>query len=192
MRNHRRAAYGVARADEAAQQHALGNYEQLEIKPVPIDGEAIEGGDPNIGKLANGQTLLERARHAWDEALEAGETNGYRNAQSTVIAPTGTIGLLMDCDTTGVEPDFSLVKFKKLAGGGYFKIANQSLRPALEALGYNESQVRDIITYVMGTLDLNEPVPGDDEGAHAGVVPARAGRGRRGASACGRCAADVV
>ena len=76
------------------------------------------------------------AREAWDRALALGEQYGYRNAQTTVIAPTGTIGLLMDCDTTGVEPDFALVKFKKLAGGGYFKIANRSLKPALENLGY--------------------------------------------------------
>ncbi|MCA9307211.1 MAG: vitamin B12-dependent ribonucleotide reductase, partial [Phycisphaerales bacterium] len=89
----------------------------------------------------------------------------YRNAQVTVIAPTGTIGLLMDCDTTGVEPDFALVKFKKLAGGGYFKIANNSLRPALEALNYDDKQVRDILTYVMGSLSLDIPMPsvkGDD------------------------------
>src|SRR5690606_30771415 len=95
------------------------------------------------------------ARDAWDRALEWGEQWGYRNAQTTLLAPTGTIGLLMDCDTTGVEPDFALVKFKKLAGGGYFKIANQSIAPALKALGYDEEQVKDIITYVMGTLTLD-------------------------------------
>ncbi len=76
--------------------------------------------------------MLEAARTAWDLALELGEAHGYRNAQSTVLAPTGTIGLQMDCDTTGVEPDFALVKFKKLAGGGYFKIVNQSVAPALD------------------------------------------------------------
>ena len=88
--------------------------------------------------------------------LVLGENHGYRNAQTTVIAPTGTIGLLMDCDTTGVEPDFALVKFKKLAGGGYFKIANQSLRPALVNLGYNAEQIHDILRYVMGTLTLHD------------------------------------
>ena len=84
--------------------------------------------------------LLDRATRAWDEALSWGERYGYRNAQVTVIAPTGTIGLLMDCDTTGVEPDFALVKFKKLAGGGYFKIANASLRPALKSAGYSAEE----------------------------------------------------
>jgi ribonucleoside-diphosphate reductase alpha chain len=98
--------------------------------------------------------LLTAAKEAWDKALALGEEHGYRNAQTTVIAPTGTIGLLMDCDTTGIEPDFALVKFKKLAGGGYMKIANQSLRPALEHLGYAPEQVNDIMTYVMGTLTL--------------------------------------
>jgi ribonucleoside-diphosphate reductase alpha chain len=83
-----------------------------------------------------------------------GEKHGYRNAQTTVIAPTGTIGLLMDCDTTGVEPDFALVKFKKLAGGGYMKIANQSVAPALKTLRYSESEIQDIMQYVMGTLSL--------------------------------------
>ena len=83
-----------------------------------------------------------------------GEKYGYRNAQTTLIAPTGTIGLLMDCDTTGIEPDFALVKFKKLAGGGYFKIANRSIRPALKNLGYSPEQIEDILRYVMGTLSL--------------------------------------
>src|SRR5207249_6543253 len=93
--------------------------------------------------------LLAAARECWDRALLLGEQHGYRNAQTTVIAPTGTIGLLMDCDTTGVEPDFALVKFKKLAGGGYFKIANQSLPPALVNLGYSAEQVHDILKFVM-------------------------------------------
>ena len=99
--------------------------------------------------------LLEAARQDWDDAIELGEKFGYRNAQTTVIAPTGTIGLLMDCDTTGVEPDFSIVKWKKLAGGGYFKIINQSIPRALAKLGYSEEQSEDIITYVLGhgTLD---------------------------------------
>ena len=84
-----------------------------------------------------------------------GEQYGYRNAQTTVLAPTGTIGLLMDCDTTGVEPDFALVKFKKLAGGGYFKIANQSIEPALQNLGYTRSKRKAILTYVLGTMRLD-------------------------------------
>ena len=83
--------------------------------------------------LAPGELVAAPREDAWDRALAGGEQHGYRNAQATVLAPTGTIGLLMDCDTTGVEPDFALVKFKKLAGGGYFKIANQSIEPALQA-----------------------------------------------------------
>jgi ribonucleoside-diphosphate reductase alpha chain len=98
--------------------------------------------------------LLVAARDAWDRAVVAGERYGYRNAQATVLAPTGTIGLLMDCDTTGIEPDFALVKFKKLAGGGYFKIVNQTVQPALETLGYSPSEIDAILTYLRGTLSL--------------------------------------
>lgn len=98
--------------------------------------------------------LLKAAREDWEEAVRLGERHGYRNAQATVIAPTGTIGLLMDCDTTGIEPDFALVKFKKLAGGGYFKIVNQSVPVALRRLHYTEEEIRDILTYVNGTLTL--------------------------------------
>src|SRR5262249_39703539 len=117
--------------------------------PVGIDASQFELNDP----LAS-RDLIRAAQECWDRALMFGERHGYRNAQTTVIAPTGTIGLLMDCDTTGVEPDFALVKFKKLAGGGYFKIANQSLSPALQNLGYSSEQVHDILKYVMGTLTL--------------------------------------
>jgi ribonucleoside-diphosphate reductase alpha chain len=99
--------------------------------------------------------MLEAAKSAWDKALEMGKAHGYRNAQVTAIAPTGTIGLLMDCDTTGVEPDFALVKFKKLAGGGYFKIINQSVPPALEALGYSPQAIEAIITYATGGKTFN-------------------------------------
>ncbi|MCC6909177.1 MAG: adenosylcobalamin-dependent ribonucleoside-diphosphate reductase [Phycisphaerales bacterium] len=153
MRNHRRAAHGVSR-------HS-GQYENLRIAPVPIDHDAAARAGR---QFANADELLMRAMNAWDEALDLGERYGYRNAQTTVIAPTGTIGLLMDCDTTGVEPDFALVKFKKLAGGGYFKIANNSLRPALETLGYEQQQVRDILRYVMGSLSLDAPMPGSQGG----------------------------
>jgi ribonucleoside-diphosphate reductase alpha chain len=128
MNNHRRAAYN--RPDE---------YENLNIKPVAIQPEFC----PNY--------LLDAARGAWDKAIDLGRKHGYRNAQTTVIAPTGTIGLLMDCDTTGVEPDFSLVKFKKLAGGGYFKIVNQSVEPALAYMGYTGEERRSIIEYIAGT-----------------------------------------
>ncbi|MDO8512439.1 MAG: hypothetical protein Q7S57_04145 [bacterium] len=132
MRNHRRAAY--AEAEE--------NYENLTVKPVAID--------PNICP----QDLLTAARSSWDKAVELGEKYGYRNAQVSVLAPTGTIGLLMDCDTTGIEPDFALVKFKKLAGGGYFKIVNQSVPGALRSLGYTTEQVQEIVRYVTGTLSF--------------------------------------
>ncbi|MCH7796898.1 MAG: adenosylcobalamin-dependent ribonucleoside-diphosphate reductase [Planctomycetes bacterium] len=150
IRNHRRAAHGVARDS--------GEYEQLHISPVAIDHELFRSGRID---LANAQDLLDRATLAWNDALRLGERHGFRNAQTTVIAPTGTIGLLMDCDTTGVEPDFALTKFKKLAGGGHFKIANQSLRPALAALGYTRDEIDDIAAYVMGTLNLDTPLPDD-------------------------------
>ena len=98
--------------------------------------------------------LLKAAQQTWDDAVEMGERYGYRNAQATVLAPTGTIGLLMECDTTGVEPEFALVKFKKLAGGGYFKIINQSVPRALKRLGYTEEEIDDIVTYAQGTSSL--------------------------------------
>ncbi|MEE2681982.1 MAG: adenosylcobalamin-dependent ribonucleoside-diphosphate reductase [Planctomycetota bacterium] len=151
IRNHRRAAHGVDRGSD--------EWEQLTIRPVPIDHAPFQNG--SIG-ISNAQEMLDRCMLAWDDALRFGEKFGYRNAQVTVIAPTGTIGLLMDCDTTGVEPDFALTKFKKLAGGGYFKIANQSLRPALDALGYTNTQTDEIITWVMGTLNLDVPMPSAD------------------------------
>jgi ribonucleoside-diphosphate reductase alpha chain len=103
------------------------------------------------GKMRIPHELVEAAQQAWDGALEMGERYGYRNAQATVLAPTGTIGLLMDCDTTGIEPDFSLVKFKKLAGGGYFKIVNQCVPDALKRLGYSQAQISEIVSYVSGT-----------------------------------------
>ncbi len=94
--------------------------------------------------------MLKAATKAWDDAVQLGEKYGYRNAQTTVIAPTGTIGLVMDCDTTGVEPDFALVKFKKLSGGGYFKIINQSVPAALRNLGYTEKEIDAIVKYAVG------------------------------------------
>ena len=118
IRNHRRAAYDVPASE----------YEALNIVPVGLDTEHCP------------EYLLNAARTAWDHALELGERNGFRNAQATVIAPTGTIGLVMDCDTTGVEPDFALVKFKKLAGGGYFKIINQSVPLARRSVVFAPSK----------------------------------------------------
>ena len=126
MRNHRRAAYDA------------DGYEGLQIKPHGINQGICPG------------PLLDAAHDSWDKALELGRQFGYRNAQVTVIAPTGTIGLVMDCDTTGVEPDYALVKFKKLAGGGFFKIVNQSVPKALQRLGYHQSQVKEIVTYCLG------------------------------------------
>jgi ribonucleoside-diphosphate reductase alpha chain len=157
MRNHRLAAHGEARSSK--------KYEGLRITPVPVDFVLVKGGKIAI---SNSKMLLTHAMRAWDEALELGEKHGYRNAQTTVIAPTGTIGLLMDCDTTGVEPDFALVKFKKLAGGGYFKIANESVRPALSALGYSDQEVKDIMAYILGRLSLEVPMPAGAAGARSG------------------------
>ena len=128
IRNHRRAAHGEAEG-----------YEFLNIAPVALDHANIPQDD-----------LGAHARAAWDRALRLGEEHGYRNAQATVIAPTGTIGLVMDCDTTGIEPDFALVKFKKLAGGGYFKIINRAVPDALRALGYRESEIAEIEAYAVG------------------------------------------
>ncbi len=133
MGNHRKAAYGV---DQSM-------YDGIGHHVVGIDQEICPAG------------MLAAAHAAWDEAVELGGKHGYRNAQATVLAPTGTIGLLMDCDTTGVEPDFALVKFKKLAGGGYFKIANQSIAPALKRLGYTSQQIQRMIEYVVGTMSLH-------------------------------------
>ena len=132
IRNHKRAADG----------HHKG-YENLTIKPVPLDKE--KGID---------KKLYDAASNAWENALKLGEKHGFRNAQATVIAPTGTIGLVMDCDTTGIEPDFAMVKFKKLAGGGYFKIINQVVPEALKTLGYKETQIQDIQKYVIGSGSL--------------------------------------
>ncbi len=98
--------------------------------------------------------LLKSAREDWDDAISLGEKFGYRNSQTTVLAPTGTIGLLMDCDTTGIEPDFALVKWKKLAGGGYFKIINQSLPRALKNLRYSSDEILDIISYILGNDNI--------------------------------------
>ncbi|RMC34182.1 vitamin B12-dependent ribonucleotide reductase [Paracoccus alkanivorans] len=127
IRNHRAAAFGT------------DAYHGVNVKPVALDADNCPD-----------QRLVAVAREAWDEALTLGEDHGFRNAQATVIAPTGTIGLVMDCDTTGIEPDFALVKFKKLAGGGYFKIINQSVPAALEMLGYPSSQIEEIIAYAVG------------------------------------------
>ena len=107
--------------------------------PVPLDAARVPD-----------DRLIEAAKRAWDQAIALGQEHGFRNAQSTVIAPTGTIGLVMDCDTTGIEPDFALVKFKKLAGGGYFKIINQAVPEALRTLGYGEAEIAEIEAYAVG------------------------------------------
>ncbi len=133
IRNHRRAAHGESRG-----------YEALAVNPVPLDYASVTQTD-----------IVEHAKAAWDLALELGELHGYRNAQTTVVAPTGTIGLVMDCDTTGIEPDFALVKFKKLAGGGYWKIINRAVPEALRALGYRESDIAEIEAYAVGHGSLS-------------------------------------
>jgi ribonucleoside-diphosphate reductase alpha chain len=128
IRNHRRAAYGET-----------SGYENLSVLPVVLDAANCPD-----------QRLIEASKRAWDKALELGEAHGYRNAQATVIAPTGTIGLVMDCDTTGIEPDFALVKYKKLAGGGYFKIINRTVPDALKTLGYAAGEIEEMVRYVVG------------------------------------------
>jgi ribonucleoside-diphosphate reductase alpha chain len=132
IRNHRRAAYNAAPSV----------YEGLTIMPLGVDPSHCPSD------------LVQAARETWDRALTLGEAHGFRNAQVTVLAPTGTIGLVMDCDTTGIEPDFALVKFKKLAGGGYFKIINQSIPIALRTLGFTADQIDDIVAYCVGRKTL--------------------------------------
>ena len=137
IRNHQVAAHGKT-----------DGYEDLAVKPVPLDHKSCPDGD-----------LVKLSIKCWDDARKLGEKFGFRNAQVSVIAPTGTIGLVMDCDTTGIEPDFALVKFKKLAGGGYFKIINRSVPAALEKLGYSSAQVEEIISYAVGHGTIgNAPV----------------------------------
>jgi ribonucleoside-diphosphate reductase alpha chain len=135
MRNHRRAAYGERTG-----------YEKVATPPVPLDHKVLE----QLSRQGFGRALFAHAKTAWDRAVALGEAHGYRNAQASVIAPTGTIGLVMDCDTTGIEPDFALVKFKKLAGGGYFKIINRAVPEALRTLGYSEAQIAEIEAYAVG------------------------------------------
>ncbi len=134
IRNHRRAAYGQR-----------DGYEKLAMRPVPLD----QASCPDAA-------VVSAAMRAWDRAIEMGQAYGFRNAQATVIAPTGTIGLVMDCDTTGIEPDFALVKFKKLAGGGYFKIINRAVPDALRTLGYTEAQIAEIEAYAVGHGSLRQ------------------------------------
>jgi ribonucleoside-diphosphate reductase alpha chain len=134
IRNHRRAAYSEKTG-----------YERLATNPVPLDAANCRDA-----------RLVSRARAAWDEAIRLGQEHGFRNAQATVIAPTGTIGLVMDCDTTGIEPDFALVKFKKLAGGGYFKIINQAVPEALRTLKYREAEIAEIEAYAVGHGSLKQ------------------------------------
>jgi ribonucleoside-diphosphate reductase alpha chain len=134
IRNHKRASEGKTRG-----------FENLSINPVPL-----------LGQDCPDQNLIIAAKDAWAKALSLGEKHGYRNAQATVIAPTGTIGLVMDCDTTGIEPDFAMVKFKKLAGGGYFKIINRVVPEALAHLGYDKDQIDDMQRYAVGSGSLKD------------------------------------
>lgn len=134
IRNHKRAAFNAKKSE----------YEGLTVTPQPLNPKFVDS------------YLVEEAQKQWEQALSLGEKYGYRNAQTTVLAPTGTIGLVMDCDTTGVEPDFALVKFKKLAGGGYFKIINQSVPTALKTLGYKPAQIEKIVKYAVGHATLHQ------------------------------------
>ena len=133
IRNHRRASYDAP--DE--------EYEGLTVTPMGINSKKCP------------KDLLDAARGAWDRALRGGEEHGYRNAQTTVIAPTGTIGLVMNCDTTGVEPQFSLIQYKTLAGGGSMRIINNGVPAALKRLGYSKSKVNGIMQYIMGSMNLS-------------------------------------
>jgi len=143
--NHRRAAHGES-----------SDYEGLSIAPVALDTASCPE-----------KALVEAATKAWDMALDLGKKHGYRNAQATVVAPTGTIGLVMDCDTTGIEPDFALVKFKKLAGGGYFKIINRMVPRALRTLGYTEIQIEEVVRYAVGHGSLDKAPGINPETLHA-------------------------
>ena len=145
MRNHRRAAHGERTG-----------YEKVATPPVPLDHQTIIDGAHTSPRPLPDILNCRRTPNAWDRALELGEAHGYRNAQASVVAPTGTIGLVMDCDTTGIEPDFALVKFKKLAGGGYFKIINRAVPEALRVLGYSEAQIAEIEAYAVGHGNLGQ------------------------------------
>src|SRR5262249_38123714 len=139
IRNHRRAAYGERTGSEKGAQ-----------PPVPLAHGDLTNGKHSFAALSA------HAKKAWDDALKLGEAHGYRNAQASVVAPTGTIGLVMDCDTTGIEPDFALVKFKKLAGGGYFKIINRAGPEALRVLGYDAAEIAAIERYALGQGTLKD------------------------------------
>ncbi|MEQ8827599.1 MAG: vitamin B12-dependent ribonucleotide reductase, partial [Parvibaculum sp.] len=150
MRNHARAAHGLN-----------GGYEELSVYPQILDAANCPQAD-----------LVDHARASWDLAVAMGERYGYRNAQATVIAPTGTIGLVMDCDTTGIEPDFALVKFKKLAGGGYFKIINRAVPQALRTLGYADGQIEEIVNFAVGLGTLaNAPGVNHERLMERGFTP---------------------
>ena len=163
IRNHKRAADGEA-----------AGYETLSVAPTPLDHDELANAGPAWADSS------EAARASWRDALTLGEAHGYRNAQVSVIAPTGTIGLVMDCDTTGIEPDFALVKFKKLAGGGYFKIINRAVPEALRTLGYDEKQIADIVAYAVGRATLAAFAGRQSCGAQGQGLAARGDRQGRG------------
>ena len=166
IRNHKRAADGE-----------VSGYETLSVAPTPLDHASLVKSGPAFAPLG------EAARAAWSAALSLGQAHGYRNAQVSVVAPTGTIGLVMDCDTTGIEPDFALVKFKKLAGGGYFKIINRAVPDALRALGYGEAAIDDMIAYAVGRATLVERA-GDQPRGAARQRPARGGDRKKSRRRC--------
>ena len=150
IRNHKRAADGEA-----------AGYESLSVAPTPLDHASLAEAGAACADLATPRATPGATR--W----RLGEAHGYRNAQVSVVAPTGTIGLVMDCDTTGIEPDFALVKFKKLAGGGYFKIINRAVPEALRALGYDEKEIEDIVAYAVGRGDARACAGHQSRGAAA-------------------------
>ncbi len=154
IRNHKRAADGE-----------VSGYESLSVAPTPLDHASLIKAGPAFAHLGDA------ARAAWSAALALGQSHGYRNAQVSVVAPTGTIGLVMDCDTTGIEPDFALVKFKKLAGGGYFKIINRAVPDALRSLGYAEAAIEDIVAYAVGRATLARSLAIDHAALRAKGLP---------------------
>ncbi|MBE2179237.1 MAG: vitamin B12-dependent ribonucleotide reductase [Chthoniobacterales bacterium] len=161
--------YHDSRASGVEKTVAPDNVEPM-LEVIKLHRDAVEHIE-NVGEF---EYLRDEARGVWDEALRLGRQQGYRNAQVTVLAPTGTIGFLMDCDTTGIEPDIALVKYKLLAGGGMLKIVNQTVRPALHKLGYSDNDIESIIAHI-DKYDTIEDVEVDGETVRSGLRPEHVG-----------------
>jgi len=157
--------YRDSSASGVAKTVAPDNIDPM-LEVIKLHRDAVE----HIGQSEEFEHLRDEARQVWDEALRLGKQQGYRNAQVTVLAPTGTIGFLMDCDTTGIEPDIALVKYKLLAGGGMLKIVNQTVRPALHKLGYSENDIEAIIAHI-DKYDTIEDVEEDGRTISSGLRP---------------------